>query len=258
MNSLRKRSSFLSGLVTAMSGWNGGVLLVGLLLGWRGAPWALVGMASVTALAQVAVLWPLYFLRLELDGRAVARGALGGAISGVIAFAPWAFTVAALSAHAAVWLAAVSAAGAAVGGFLAYFFQDDARLVSLGLPTDAGRDAHWLEPFAFGVVAFTAVCLPRSVDAAVYTAIVGAVVGIVAAALSHYTPDDWKSSAGRALGLCAVGAAVGAASAFLLRHQLVTLAAAPSAGAITLALTLLRGQALAAREAPPAAAPRGT
>jgi hypothetical protein len=82
--------------------------------------------------------------------------------------------------------------GAAVGGFLAYFFRDDARLASEGLAADTGRDSHWLEPFAFGAVVFALVCLPRSVDAVVYTVIVGAVTGVVAAGLSHFTPDPWN------------------------------------------------------------------
>jgi hypothetical protein len=246
MKSLRTRSSPLSGLVTAMIGWNGGVVLVALLVGWSDAPWPLFAMASVTALVQVAVLWPLLYLRLRLDGRAGARGALAGAITGALAFSPWAVAVAALREAWPAWLAAACVAGASVGGFLAYFFEDDTRLASLGLPTDAGRDAHWLEPFVFGAAVFAAVCLPRSVDAATYTVVVGAVAGVVAAALSHYTPDAWKASPGRALGLCAAGAVAGALGALLLRHQCVTLAAAPGAGAITVALTLLRGRVLAA------------
>jgi hypothetical protein len=246
MSSLSKRSSFASGAVTSLIGWNGLVVLVALLAGWRGAPWALFGAATATALIEVLVLWPLYFTRLRLDRRAVARGALGGALTGLVAFAPWVAVLGGPPGAAVVWVATSASAGAAVGGFLAYFFADDARLASERVETT--RDAHWLEPFVFGTAVFAAVCLPRSVDAAVYTALVGAFAGVVAAGVSHFSPDAWKASLPHGLALCVVGAVVGAGVAFLLRHQAVTLATAPTAGAITFAVTLLRGQALAARE----------
>jgi hypothetical protein len=249
MMTWKARSSPLSALLTAMIGWNGLVTLVALLLGAGGAPWGLFAVASATALAQAAVLWPLYLLRLRLDGRAVARGASGGALSGAVLFAPWALRLGVLATHPATWIVAAALAGAAVGGFIAYFFADDARLISLGEPVDRGRDAHWLEPFAFGAGVFASVCLPRSLDAAVYTTIVGAVVGVVAAGVSHYTPDVWNSSARGFLAFCAFGAVLGGGAAFLLRHQPASLAAGPTAGALTLLVTLLRGKVLAAREA---------
>lgn len=249
MMNWKARSSPFSAVLTAMIGWNGFATLVALLLGEDGPPWRLFAVASATALAQATVLWPLYLLRLRLDERAVARGALGGAVSGALLFAPWALHVGALAASPAAWIAAAALAGAVVGAFIAYFFADDARLLGLGRPVDAGRDAHWLEPFAFGAGVFASVCLPRSVDAAVYTTIVGAVVGVVAAGASHYTPDAWKSSARGVLAFCALGAVLGGGAAFLLRHQPASLAAAPTAGALTLLITILRGKALAAREA---------
>ena len=76
----------------------------------------------------------------------------------------------------------------------------------------------------------------------------GAFAGVIAAGVSHFSPDAWKASLPHGLALCVVGAVVGAGVAFLLRHEAVTLATAPTAGAITFAVTLLRGQALAARE----------
>jgi hypothetical protein len=250
----KARSSPLSAVITAMIGWNGFLTLVALLVGASGAPWRLFAVASATAIVQAAVLWPLYLLRLRLDGQAVMRGAVGGALSGAFALAPWVLCVGALAASPAAWIAAAAFAGGAVGGFIAYFFADDARLVSLGQPVDEGRDAHWLEPFGFGAAIFASVCLPRSIDAAVYTTIVGAVVGVIAAGVSHYTPDRWKSSTRGVVGLCALGAVVGGGAAFLLRHQPAGLAAAPTAGALTLLITLLRGRVLAAREG---AAPAG-
>jgi hypothetical protein len=222
-------------------------VLVALLAGWRGGPWWLFAIATTTAVAHALILWPLYFVRLRLGPGAVFRGAAGGAFSGVALFAPWRLGAAFLPGPAVAWLAAAVLAGAAVGAFLAYFFVDDARLASQGLSPE--RDSHWLEPFVFGVAVFAAVCLPRSLDAAIYTALLGAVAGVVAAGISHYTPDTWKASLPHGLALCAVGALVGAAAAFLLRHQAASLAAAPTAGAVTFAVTLLRGQALAAREA---------
>ncbi|HEY5243254.1 MAG TPA: hypothetical protein VIJ22_17360, partial [Polyangiaceae bacterium] len=71
MSSLSRRSPFASGAVTSLIGWNALVVLVALLAGWRGAPWALFGAATATALVEVLVLWPLYFTRLRLDRRAV-------------------------------------------------------------------------------------------------------------------------------------------------------------------------------------------
>jgi hypothetical protein len=258
MNWLRKRSSPLSGLVTGLIGWNGFVVLAALLLGWREAPWRLLAFASTTAVIQVAVLWPAFFLRLVLDGRAVLRGAAWGAATGVATFAPWILEVRAIGQHPVAWLLTALYVGAPVGAFLAYFFRDDAALAARGEAVDAGRDAHWLEPFGFGAAVFALVCLPRTADAFLYTAVVGAVTGVVAAGMSHFTPDIWKRTPARFLALCAMGAALGVVGAFLLRHQPAAIVAAPSAGTLTFIVTLLRGQALVAREAAAAtASPRG-
>lgn len=255
MNWLRKRSSPLSGLVTGLIGWNGFVVLAALLLGWRDAPWPLLAAASVTAVVQVAVLWPAFFLRLILDRGAVPRGAAWGAVTGVAAFAPWVLGTHALAEHPVAWVLTALYVGAPVGAFLAYFFRDDAALAARGEAVDAGRDAHWLEPFGFGAAVFTLVCLPRTIDAFLYTTVVGAVTGVVAAGMSHFTPDVWKRHPARVLALCAMGAALGVLAAFFLRHQAAAIVAAPSAGALTFAVTLLRGQALVAREATIATAP---
>jgi hypothetical protein len=248
MNWFNKRSSLASGLATGVVGWNGFVVLTALLLGWRGTPWVLLGLATVTAVVQVAVLWPAFYLRLRCDDGAVLRGATWGALTGPVAFAPWVLGVEALSAHRLAWTATALYIGGAVGAFLAYFFRDDARLLGEGAAPDEGRDSHWLEPFGFGAIVFTLVCLPHSVDAALYTLMVGAVTGVVAAGLSHFSPDAWKRSLLRVAAFCAVGAALGGVGSFLLRHQLVPVASAVSAGALTLLVTILRGQALAAEE----------
>jgi hypothetical protein len=249
MKALHKRSSFPAGMVTGLVGWNGFVVLAALLMGWRGAPWALFGLASLTGMAQVALLWPSFYLRLRLDRGTVARGALWGALSGTALFAPW-LAVTGLAEHAAAWLAVAAYTGAPVGAFLAYFFRDDARLASeVPSSVGSGRDAHWLEPFVYGAGVFAVVRLPRSVNATVYTLLVGALTGVVAAGVSHFTPDAWKGSTGRVLALCALGGGIGLAGGFSLRHHLATaLVTGPGAGALTLLVTLLRGQALAAKE----------
>ncbi|MGH9972000.1 MAG: hypothetical protein ACREBG_30000 [Pyrinomonadaceae bacterium] len=55
-----------------------------------------------------------------------------------------------------------------------------------GQAVDYGRDAHWLEPFFFGVVAYLIAFLPRSFGLAVNLAVVGAMSGVVAAGVTHF------------------------------------------------------------------------
>ena len=97
--------------------------------------------------------------------------------------------VAELARHPAVTLLVAGYIGAPVGAFLSYFRADDARIEAAaraqGRPVDYGRDAHWLDPFAYGAAAYLAVFLPRTLAAGVATAIVGAMVGVVAAGVSH-------------------------------------------------------------------------
>src|SRR5205085_11201905 len=80
------------------------------------------------------------------------------------------------------------AAGAFIGGnvglYLAYFHQDDRKIEAAG--RDYGRDAHWLDPFAYGAAAYLLAFLPASVALGVSAFAVGAMVGVVAAATSHF------------------------------------------------------------------------
>ena len=80
--------------------------------------------------------------------------------------------------------------GAPVGAFLTYFRADDARIEAAararGRAVDYGRDARWLDPFGYGAAAYLVVFVPRALAAGVGTAIVGAMVGVVAAGVSHF------------------------------------------------------------------------
>ena len=69
----------------------------------------------------------------------------------------------------------------------------DSQLVqSVRLAPVSPRDAHWLEPFAFGAAAYLVVLAPRTLDLAVYAFLVGAIAGVFAAGASHFSPDRWK------------------------------------------------------------------
>lgn len=282
---LQRRRSWASSLVTGLVGRNGFAIIVALAMGFRGSVGWLCAASSAAAIAQV-VLLRLGFFALGLD-RGLARGFLWGGVTGA---ALGLVEVAALGEDRAHALACVLTAiyvGIPVGGFLAYFYRDDRAIEaerpgaadwyasshrpsprspqagSLPLPRgegahkekriNYGRDAHWLEPFAFGAVAYLVVFLPRSLDLGVYVFVVGAMSGVFAAGASHFSPDRWKRRAAMAPVVLAAGAVQGTASGLLFHARagelrLSHLALGAIAGAATYAVTFLRGRQLARRK----------
>ena len=120
-------------------------------------------------------------------------------------------------------------------------------------PVNHGRDAHWLEPFAYGALCFGAVFAPRDQDAAVYVVLLGAFVGVVAAGISHFTPDRFKFRLIPWSLLALSGALPGLIAGWLLREfapwfWLGSLRLGVCAGVVTFVVTLLRGRQLADRE----------
>jgi len=257
--SLKQRSSRPSSYVTGLIGWNGFLVLVALALGYRVPATSLFLVGTLAALAQVTLL-RAGFVALGLD-RSLLAGGLRGGLSGVALILVALGLSAALRAHPIVWVLDGAYVGLAVGLFLAYFHRDDRAIEAAagaaglgGGPVDYGRDAHWLEPFAFGAAAYLVVFPPRSPDLALAALVVGAMGGVVAAGVSHFFLfAEWRASALPLLTGVAVGLAQGAASGFLFRQWGGQLPVSPSllgalAGVVTYLLTTLRGRVLARQE----------
>jgi hypothetical protein len=157
-----------------------------------------------------------------------------------------------------MWLANGVYIGLAVGAFLSYFYRDDREnelsAKERGIAPRYGRDAHWLEPFAFGAFAYLITFLPRSPGLGVYVFVVGAFSGVFAAGSSHFSPDRWKGSKLMLLLILAVGSLLGAVSSLLFREFAAEFwgrywVLGAVAGFLTYLSTFLRGRSLAKREA---------
>jgi hypothetical protein len=157
-------------------------------------------------------------------------------------------------------VAACTGISAPVGGFLSYFYMDDKKIFDAAggkrPDTSFGRDAHWMEPFGFGVIAYLLAFLPfRHFDLTVNVIIVGAISGVAAAGASHFSPDGWKRSLPLlALIIIVIGGLQGALSGWLLRTYSDQLPLSywlhgALGGIITYAMTFARGRQLAAKEA---------
>ena len=130
-----------------------------------------------------------------------------------------------------------------------YFFHERAWN-----KVDYGRDAHWLEPFFFGVVAYLIAFLPQSFGLAVNISVVGAISGVVAAGVSHFFlfTVARRSFVPVILSIVA-GVIQGMLSGLLFRSFAVSLLFSPLvhgavAGSLTYLMTSLRGRSLASRE----------
>src|SRR6185503_2502788 len=132
--------------------------------------------------------------------------------------------------------------GIPVGAFLSYFHRDDRKVQdeakAAGKPVDYGRDAHWLDPFVYGAIAYEVALLPRSADLAISAAVVGMIVGVVAAGVSHFILSKWGNSAATIPAAMAAGAAIGAPTGLLFRGYAESLLLPPLVvGAVAGALT---------------------
>jgi hypothetical protein len=253
---LRRRSSWPSSFVTALIGWNGFATVAALAFGRAPLLPAVLQAASACAVLQVLALRAV----LRFGGPAgVAGGAFAGAAT-ALALVPLAVArVPALAVHLAVAAAVAGYIGAPVGAFLAYFRRDDARIEAAargrGAPIDYGRDAHWLDPFAYGAAAYLAVFLPAafwSFSFWLATAMVGAMVGVVAAGVSHFFLSRFDNAPATIPIAAIAGAPLGAATGWLLRAGVHAAVAGPIAGAVAgalcFAITAAVGRRLAARE----------
>ena len=254
---LKQRSSWPSSFITGLIGWNGFFILLALALGYTTPASTLFITATLAALAQVIIL-RLGFSLFRLN-RGPLAGLIAGSLTGAGLLLVETLIFPELRERIVVWLVNAIYIGAAVGLFLSYFYRDDRRIEAQarakGEPVDYGRDAHWLEPFVFGAVAYGLVFLPRSSDLLVAALVVGAMSGVVAAGVSHFFlfAGSGHSLWPLLLSLIA-GALQGAATGFLFRHYADQLffsfiVHGIIAGVLTYLMTALRGKALAQREA---------
>jgi hypothetical protein len=250
---LRRRSSWPSSVITALIGWNGFATVAALGFGRAPLLPSLFAVASACAVAQVLVLRARLSAARPPGG--VAAGALAGALTALVLALGAMAVVAELARHP--WVTALVAAyiGAPVGAFLWYFRRDDARIARAAgarrVPVDYGRDAHWLDPFAYGAAAYLVVLVPMTVGAALATAIIGAMVGVVAAGVSHFFLARFDNAVFTIPVAAVAGAPLGAATGWLLRavpHAVPTPITGALAGAVCFAITAAVGRRLAARE----------
>jgi hypothetical protein len=257
---LQRRSSLPSSFLTGLIGWVGFMVIVGMIvrLVFNDAPPAgwLLFVGALAAVAQVALLRACFF-RLGLQ-RGMGAGLVWGGLTGGAIIAAALYLSPALRRHYVVWALDGIYIGVAVGLFLSYFYRDDQRIEAEaegGGAVDYGRDAHWLEPFVFGAVAYLVAFAPRSADVAATAFVVGAISGVVAAGVSHFFLNSvWRASSLPVVLCVAAGVAQGALSGMLFRPYqdelfLHRIAHGALAGALTYLATALRGKSLARTEA---------
>lgn len=253
---LKRRSSWPSSFLTGLIGWNGFFIIIGAALGLSHRASELFLLATAAALAQILFLRVLFFA-LRID-RSMTAGAFWGGVTGLAAIIAEKQFTNIFAAHPIVWMLNGVYIGIAVGLFLCYFYRDDLRIENeakeRGQPVDYGRDAHWLEPFFFGVLAYLIAFLPRSFGLAVNLAVVGAMSGVGAAGVSHFFlfTVPRKSVAPVAASML-VGIIQGMLTGLLFRSfapdlLLSPLAHGAIAGALTYLMTSLRGRSLASKE----------
>ena len=253
---MNQRSSIFSSLLTALVGWLGFMFIGPLLFGFKMPSGTLISVGILSAILQIIVLRSGFFL-LQMH-RSIFIGAAWGTISAIAMYFITAHLLPIFNEHQFAWLLNYFYIGAPVGGFLSYFYIDDKKITDAACADDEinyGRDAHWFEPFAFGALGYLLAYLPfSSLDYSLNVLIVGAITGVLAAGLSHFSPDKWKKSFLLLILLIIVlGTIVGLITVWILRvysadvyfnkylHGII-------AGIITFALTFLRGRYLAQKE----------
>lgn len=252
----RQRSSWPSSLITGVVGWTGFTIIGALAYGLKESPFTLFAFALAAAIIQVVLMRLLFFV-LQMQRHILIGAAWGGAMGAGMIYAGT-FYFHFLTGAFVYWMIVGIYIGAPVGAFLSYFYRDDQKILAeQGVNEDKanyGRDAHWLEPFAYGAVAYLPAFLPSSVDLVIYVFLVGAMVGVFAAGSSHFSPDKWKRSY-LLIGIISLGlgGAIGSASGLLFRQYSDELVMHPmlsgaAGGALTYIITFLRGRQLARRE----------
>ena len=251
----KQRSSWLSSFATGLIGWIGVSISVSLALGYTGPLTELLLMALLAAIVQVVFL-RLAFTRLRMD-QGIAAGALWGGISAAVIAAGEIAMSPLLRGHPAIALVTGVYAGIAVGAFLSYFYNDDRRIeaeaIAARRTVDYGRDAHWLDPFVYGALSYEIALFPRTSDAVIGAAIVGMIVGVVAAGVSHFILSRWQNMAGTVPAATIAGVALGIMTGFLFRQYAADLWFPPPvsgaiAGGLTFLVTAVVGHGLARRE----------
>jgi len=255
---LKRRSSWPSSFVTGLIGWNGFFIILAVILGDVSTGKVLI-FGSLAATAQVLILRLLFFV-LRMDRSMLAGGVWGGITGAIVVIFEMQIT-SLFASHAVAWLLNAIYIGIAVGLFLVYFYRDDRKIENEasenGAAINYGRDAHWLEPFFFGVVAYVVAFVPSSLDSAAVILVVGAVSGVVAAGVSHFFIFRTPRGSTVPVFLCIlIGVIQGALSGLLLRRFEGDLFFSPLihgtiAGSLTYLMTAVRGRALAAKEISP-------
>jgi len=255
-SSLERRSSWASSFVTGLVGWISFSIIVPLAFGYSGVPWPLLKIAVVMAILQVLIL-RLVFFPLRLN-RGLGYGAFWGGLTAALLIWVGGKFFPLLRERPVLWLVNGVYIGMAVGAFLSYFYRDDREIeenaTQKGQSPQYGRDAHWLEPFALGALAYLLAFLPPSPGLALYVFIVGAFTGVFAAGASHFSPDRWKSSNLMLPLILAAGSLLGMSSSLLFRQFAGEFRGrywvmGAIAGFLTFLSTFLRGRSLARREA---------
>jgi len=239
---LKRRSSWPSSFATALIGWIGFTVIVALIAGHSGPLGQLLRIAALAAVVQVLVL-RLAFFALRMD-RSVWKGVIWGGVTAALIVAGEMPAFPDLRDHPYIALITGVYVGMAVGAFLSYFYADDRTIEreaeAAGAPVDYGRDAHWLDPFVYGTVAYLVAFVPRTTDVAISAAVVGMIVGVVAAGVSHFFLSRWENSAATIPAAAVAGAVIGAPTGFLFRSYAASLILPmPIEGAIAGGLTFL-------------------
>ena len=256
MNRFQQRSSPPSSLLTGLIGWIGWIFIGPLIFGIPADIRMQCILALSSALIQIVVLRLLFF-PLQMH-RGLGIGILCGTLSAIGLYALAAIFYPALKEERLYWILIYIYTGAPVGGFLSYFYRDDHKIHTeqIGQPQISyGRDAHWLEPFGFGVLAYLIAFHPTSSPQFIINVIItGAVSGIAAAGASHFSPDGWKRSY-LMLGILiiVIGLTQGALTGLLFRNYDPALVGnyivkGAAGGVITYLITFLRGRQLAYKE----------
>lgn len=256
MNRFHQRSSWPSNLLTGLIGWIGWIFIGPLIFGITADIKTELLIAVPSAIVQVVVLRRLFFI-LQMHRHLLVGISWGLASAIALYFAAVCFRPE-LKEHMVYWLLIYAYIGAPVGGFLSYFYRDDRKLHEEQKDekkVSYGRDAHWLEPFGFGVGAYLLAFLPfTNLQFALNVIIAGAVSGVAAAGASHFSPDKWKRYYGLLVLLVLVpGTMQGLLTGLLFRNYGDALAdnymlKGAAGGVITYLITFLRGRRLAYKE----------